>query len=89
MKLVINKNISGWVMTGLIGRYGKWFIGLSHSYSQPVPSAEKIIHRLEKEISNQQDIIIDMARSLKNCKKISLARHRKLKAIKEVHNVQN
>lgn len=29
MKIVINKNVYGWVMTGIIGKDGKWFIGYS------------------------------------------------------------
>lgn len=29
MRVVIAKNIYGWIMTGLIGKNGKWFLGFS------------------------------------------------------------
>ncbi len=29
MKLLINANIYGWVMTGLLGKNARWFFGFS------------------------------------------------------------
>ena len=30
MKIVFNKDIYGWIMTGIIGKNGRWFIGFSY-----------------------------------------------------------
>lgn len=31
MKILFVENVYGWVMTGLLGKDGKWFLGYSHT----------------------------------------------------------
>lgn len=33
MRLMFRENVYGWVMTGLVGRGGRWFIGYSRAPS--------------------------------------------------------
>lgn len=35
MKLLIRENVFGWIMTGLIGKDAKWFLGFSKVPKNP------------------------------------------------------
>ena len=35
MRIMINEYANGWLMTGLLGAYARWFIGFSYQYGIP------------------------------------------------------
>lgn len=37
MKLLLNANVYGWRMTGLLGKDGAWFVGFSKRPTQGAP----------------------------------------------------
>ena len=56
MKLLLNENVYGWKMTGLIGSDGAWFIGFSKRPEFLVSCGDKIGEPSPEFIKTMRDI---------------------------------